>query len=372
MKPEQFEIDIDDKEIDDLRQRLSVTRLPGDMGNDAWGYGTNQAYLGDLLKSWQNGYNWRTHEEAMNAYAHYRVELANQVVHYIHGPRSGALPLLLIGGWPWTFWDFAAVLPCLGNFALVVPDLPGYGFSTPLSGPGVGFVETAAMFHHLMTGVLGYQHYGVYGSDWGAAVAEQLAHTHPDAVVGLHTSMPIPLDLVPVAADLWAPGEESRQQAAATWGQTGIGYYQMHVTRPQTVAYLTDSPAAMAAWIVEKLHGWSDHGGDLEDAYPRERILTTLSIYWFTRSIGSSARFYAESVRRPWAPSNDGSPVVAVPTAVAAYPKEIGATPRKWAEGYFNLRRYTLMDRGGHFPAVENPKSLTSDITAFFNDFYEL
>ena len=305
MKPEQFEIAINDKEIDDLRRRLSVTRLPGDMGNGAWGYGTNQAYLGNLLDSWQNSYDWRTHEKAMNAYAHYLVKLDNQAVHYIHVPRSGHLPLLLIGGWPWTFWDFASVLPRLDTFELVVPDLPGYGFSTPLSSPGIGFVETAAMFHSLMTDVLGYQHYGVYGADWGAAVAEQLAHTHPEAVVGLHTSMPVPLDAVPVAADLWAPGEESQQQVATTFAQTGFGYFQMHVTRPQTIAYLTDSPAAMAAWIVEKLYSWSDHGGELEDVYSRDQILTTLSIYWFTRSLGSSARFYAESIRRPRTPSND-------------------------------------------------------------------
>jgi epoxide hydrolase len=304
----------------------------------------------------------------MNAYAHYQAKLDNQTVHYIHVPRLGAFPLLLIGGWPWTFWDFAQVLPRLSAFELVVPDLPGYGFSTPLSGPGIGFVETAAMFHSLMTDVLGYQSYGVYGSDWGAAVAEHLAHTHPEAVLGLHTSMPIPLDSAPITTNLWAPGEESRQQAAATWWQTGLGYFQMHVTRPQTVAYQTDSPAAMAAWIVEKLYGWSDHRGNLEDAYSRAQILATLSIYWFTRSIGSSARFYAESMRRPWIPSNDGLPVVAVPTAVAAYPKEVGATPRKWAESYFNLRRYTVMDRDGHFPAIETPESLATDMTAFFTE----
>ncbi|GAA3126569.1 epoxide hydrolase family protein [Streptosporangium carneum] len=369
MKPSRFRIAVPDEDLDDLRRRLAASRLPDDLG-DGWTYGADRAYLAELLDHWRNGYDWRDHEKAVNEYAHYRVELDGQPIHYMHAPRPGATPLLLIGGWPWTFWDFAEVLPLLADFELVVPDLPGYGFSTPLRGTGVGYAETAELFHRLMTEVLGHQRYGVYGSDWGAIVGEQLAHTRPDAVVGLHTTMPFPLDAAPVSPDLWTPEEEARREAYTAWGRTGAGYFQMHVTRPQTVAYLADSPAATAAWLVEKLHDWTDHDGDFEKAYPRDRVLTTLSIYWFTNSMGSSARMYAESLRRPWQPVHDDVPVIGVPTAVAAYPKEPTAQPRRWVERYFNLQRYTVMDRGGHFPAVEDPRGLAADIAAFFTTLH--
>ncbi|MDA8072485.1 MAG: epoxide hydrolase [Actinomycetota bacterium] len=366
MTPERFEIHVDDEEITDLRRRLAAARLPGDLDNDQWGYGTNETYLAGLLGSWEGDFDWRAQEAAMNAFDHYRATIGGQLVHYMHVARPGALPLLLLGGWPWTFWDFAEVAPQLSDFELVIPDLPGYGFSTPLTRPGTGFMDTAEMFHELMTQSLGHQRYGVYGSDWGGFVAAQLAHTHPEAVVGLHTTMPYPLSFAPVDPELWQPEEASRQQAAQAWAQHGLAYFQMHATRPQTVAYLTDSPAAVAGWIVEKIHAWSDHSGNPDTAYPRDKVLATLSIYWFTRSLGSSARFYAESLRRPWSPSREGSPVIGVPTAVAAYPKEPAATPKRWMEEYFDLQRYTVMERGGHFPAVEDPAGLSGELTKFF------
>lgn len=363
---ERFTIHVDDEEIADLRRRLATLRLPGDLANANWDYGASETYLADLLHSWEADFDWRAQEAAMNTFDHYRTTLGGQSIHYMHVARPGALPLLLLGGWPWTFWDFAEVAPRLSDFELVIPDLPGYGFSTPLSQSGIGFIETAELFHELMTQTLGHQRYGVYGSDWGGLVAAQLAHTQPEAVVGLHTTMPYPLSFAPIEPGLWQSGEASRQQAAEVWTQHGLAYFQMHATRPQTVAYLTDSPAAVAGWIVEKIHDWSDHTGNHETAYSREKILTTLSIYWFTRSLGSSARFYAESLRRPWSASRAGSPVITVPTAVAAYPKEPASTPKRWTEEYFNLQRYTVMERGGHFPAVEDPAGLSEEIAKFF------
>jgi epoxide hydrolase len=367
VKATEFQISIPDRDIEDLRSKLASTRLPDDLANDGWAYGVNRAYLAELLDHWQNRYDWRVHEQAMNAYKHYRVGLGGQTIHYLRSPRPGAMPLLLIPGWPWTFWDFAEVLPRLSDFDLVLPDLPGYGFSTPLGVSGIGFVETADLFHQLMTEVLGHERYGVCGGDWGAIVGQHLAHTRPEAITGLHTTMPFPLGMTPISPDLWTGEEASRLAASQRWTQTGNAYFQMHATKPQTVAYLGDSPAATAAWLVEKLHDWTDHDGDFETAYPRERVLTTLSVYWFTNSMGSSARLYAESFRRPWLPVHDGSPVIAVPTAIAAYPQEPAAVPRKWAEGYFDLQRYTVMDRGGHFPAVEDPQGLATDAAAFFH-----
>lgn len=367
MTGERFTIHVDDEELADLRRKLSAVELPGDHDNDDWGYGTNQGYLSDLLRSWANDFDWRSQEKAMNTFDHYRVTLRGQLIHYMHVQQQGRFPLLLLGGWPWTFWDFADVAPELSSFELIIPDLPGYGFSTPLSRSGIGFVDIAEMFHELMTETLGHQHYGVYGSDWGGVVAAQLAHARPEAVVGLHTTMPYPLDFAPVDPQLWQPEEASRQQANQAWAEHGIAYFQMQATRPQTVAYLTDSPAAVAGWIVEKLHSWTDHSGNFETAYPRDKVLTTLSIYYLTHSLGSSARLYAESLRRPWIPLHEGMPVITVPTAVAAYPKEPAATPRRWTEGYFNLQRYTTMERGGHFPAIEDPVGLSAEISEHFS-----
>lgn len=366
MKPNQFRIDVPERDIDDLHRRLDAARLPADLGNDAWSYGTNRDYLAGLLAEWRTGYDWRAHEARMNEHAHYRVELSGQDIHYLHVPNPGGLPLLLIGGWPWTFWDFADMLPLLDGFEVVVADLPGYGFSTPLRRTGLGFEEAAEQFHLLMTEVLGHRRYGIYGSDWGSIVGEHLSHTHPEAVAGFHTTMPFALDGMPPSPDLWAPGEEVRQQANAEWARSGNAYFQMHLTRPQTVAYLDDSPAASAAWLVEKLHDWSDHDGDFETVYPREKVLTTLSVFWFTASMGSSARLYAESFQRPWAPIRPDRPVIDVPSGVAAYPQEPVAVPRKWVEEYFDLRHYTVMERGGHFPAIEDPSGLARDIVEFF------
>ncbi|MGW6522867.1 epoxide hydrolase family protein [Streptomyces sp. NPDC054962] len=367
-----FEIHVSDADIDDLRRRLQATRLPGDLANDDWRYGTSRAYLQGFLTAWRDDYDWRAHERAMNAYAHYRVAASGQNLHFLHVPCPGGLPLLLVGGWPQTFWDFADVLPLLEGFELVVPDLPGHGFSTPLHSPGTGFIQTADMFHHLMTEVLGHRRYGIYGMDWGALIGEQLAHKHPDVVCGLHTSMPVPLGWSPAERRRdpaqWTPEEQSRRDAAHEQVTRGNGYLHMQTTRPQTVAYLIDSPAATAAWLIDRVHAWTDHGGQLNDAYPLERLLTTVSLYWFTGTLATAARFYAESASQGWQPVSTRQPVIPVPTAVAAYPKEGGAYPRKWVEQYFNLDRYTVMERGGHFPPVENPKSLGTDIARFFHD----
>jgi pimeloyl-ACP methyl ester carboxylesterase len=365
---ERFAIAIAQTEIDDLRRRLQTARWPGDLANETWHYGTNERYLRELVEHWATSYDWRAHEQEMNQYPHYRAVIDGQPIHYLRTGRQGTLPLLLLGGWPWTFWDFRDVIPKLASdFDVVVAELPGYGFSSPLAKPKLGFVATADLLHQLMTGVLGFTRYGVYGADWGALVAEQLAYKYAGTVVGLHTSMPFPLDFAPIPQELWAPEEQPYAQLTAQWWQYGTAYFQMHATKPQTVAYLTDSPVAMAAWIVEKFHGWSDHRGNVEEAYPRERMLTTLSIYWFTNSLGSSARFYAESLQNPWQPTREGKPVITVPTGVVAFPKEVAQVPRRWVEEYFTLTRYTRADRGGHFPAVENPEVLAQEIRMFFS-----
>lgn len=363
-----FRIEVEDEAIDDLQRRLAATRWPGDLANDDWEYGAQETYLRKLADDWLHRYDWRAYEALINSFDHYQVVVEAQQLHFVHSFRGAGMPLLLIGGWPQTFWDFADVIPRLDAFELVVPDLPGQGWSMPLARTGIGFQQTARLFHQVMTDVLGHERYGVYGTDWGALIAEQIAHTQQDSVLGLHTTMPIPLDFSPTnrTRPQWAADEEVRRLAAVSQSEAGSGYLHMQSTRPQTVAYLGDSPVAMAGWLVDKIHRWTDHDGDLDSAYPRDRLLTTLSIFWFTNTLGTAARFYRESAKTGWHPLHNRLPVIDVPTGVAAYPKETGAYPRAWVEKYFDLRHYTVMNRGGHFAAVESPDTLAGDISAFF------
>jgi pimeloyl-ACP methyl ester carboxylesterase len=366
MTKEKFSIDIPQADIDDLRQRLAMTRWPGDLGNDSWHYGAQEAFLRDLLDDWAK-FDWRSEEVRMNELPHFTAVIDGQKLHYVH-TNQGKPAVVLLGGWPWTFWDFEQVIDGLkDSFDVIVPELPGYGFSSPLARTGIGFVPAADMIHTLLVDELGYDSYCVYGGDWGALTAEQLAHKYPDQVRGLHVSMPFPLDFAPIDASLWSEDEAPYAALTAAWWEHGTAYFQMHAGCPQTVAFLSDSPVAMAAWLVEKLNAWSDHAGDVHTAYPRDKMLATLSIYWFTQCLGSSARFYAESLQNPWSPCNDASPTITVPTAIAAFPKEVAQVPRAWAEKYFNLVRYNRLDRGGHFPAVENASALLGDMSEFFS-----
>ena len=360
---ERFEISFPDAALADLRERLERTRWPETPTAGSWDEGTSVPAMRGLAHAWQAD-DWRAHEAALNAYEHYRVELDAQPVHWLHVRRPGELPLLMLHGWPSTHWDFARLLPHLDGLELVVPDLPGYGFS-PLARTGIGYLETAELMHSLMTEVLGHARYAVYGFDWGALVAEQLAHAHEGAVVALHTSMPFPLDFAPPAQELWAADEQPFAERTAQWAQEGFAYFQLQATRPQTLAYLTDSPAALGAWILEKVNAWTDHDGDLASAYPRDQLLANLSLYWLTGTFGTAARFYAESLRRPWRAAHDGTPVIRVPTGIAAFPKENSQVPRSFCEQYFDLRRYTRMPKGGHFAPVEQPEALAAELTAF-------
>jgi pimeloyl-ACP methyl ester carboxylesterase len=367
VQPERLRIEIPQADLDDLRVRLARTRWPGDLAGDAWRLGTSEAFLRELVSAWEAD-DWREHERALNEVAHYRVELGGQPVHYVHLRRPGRPALLLVHGWPSTHWDFAEVIPRLDDFELVVPDLPGYAFSRPLRVPGIGYVAAADLLHGLMVDVLGHARYGVYGADWGALVAEQLAVTRPEAILGLHTSMPFPLDFAPISPELWAEDEAAFAERTREWVEQGMAYFQLMASKPQTIAYLVDSPVATASWIVEKLHAWADHDGDVYRAYPRERMLTLLSLYWLTGTFGSAARFYAESLRNPAPPPGEARPAILVPTGVAAFPKENTQVPRRWVEEYFKLVRYTRLDRGGHFASVENPEGLAAELSAFFGE----
>jgi pimeloyl-ACP methyl ester carboxylesterase len=291
--------------------------------------------------------------------------------------------LILNPGWPWTFWDFKKIIRSLTHpslhggriddaFDVIVPSLPGYGFSTPLTVPGVDFCKTADLWVRLMSDVLGYSRFAAQGGDWGAMVAAQLGHKYASRIIGVHTHMLAPLDAISgkfpaeteFAADESGWIEDNRDFLAQE-----TGYWSMQATKPQTLAFaLEDSPVGLCAWIVEKRRAWSDCHGDVEARFTKDELLTTVVLYWVTRSFNTSARYYYEAARNPWRPAHDRWPVVEAPTGVAFFPKENLKMPRQWANRYYNLQRWSKMPSGGHFAPMEEPEALVADIRSFFRE----
>jgi pimeloyl-ACP methyl ester carboxylesterase len=372
-----FTIAIPDSVLVDLRARLTLTRLPDQIPGVGWDYGTNRAYLEDLLAYWRDDFDWRVQERILNGFAHFKTVIDGVDLHFIHqrSPDPEATPLLLTHGWPGSFVEFTDVIGPLsdpaahgGNavdaFHLVVPSLPGYGFSSKPAERGYNPERMADILASLMDR-LGYERYGVQGGDWGAIIGSSLAANHADRVIGLHSNFVIAGPPPGQDAEAGVPAEElARQRERAEAFADGRGYQQIQGTKPQTLGYgLNDSPAGLAAWIVEKFHGWSDHEGDLEAAFTRDELLTNITLYWVTETITSSTRIYYESRNTP--PTRPVT-YVEVPTAAAIFPKEIIFAPRKWAQARYNIVRWTVMPRGGHFAAMEEPELLVNDVRAFF------
>ena len=381
MHIEPFHVAIPDADLDDLRARLERTRWSPECANDDWRYGTRGDYLRELVGYWLTGFDWRAQERAINAVAQFRTSIDGIPIHFVHvrgtGPRP--IPLLLGHGWPWTFWDLKKIIGPLSDpaahggdpgdaFDVVVPSLPGYAFSTPLTVPGINFWRTADLWVQLMER-LGYPRFAAQGGDWGALVAAQLGHKHADRLIGVHLHFCAPLTAFagrPLDASEY--GDETHLiEHNARFQRDERGYGAIQCTRPQTLAYaLDDSPVGLCAWLVEKRRSWSDCGGDVERVFTRDELLTTVCLYWLTRSFGSSARFYYETAHHPWRPSHDRQPVVEAPTGVARFPRDVLVMPRRWIERYHNLQRYTEMPRGGHFAPMEEPALLVDELRSFF------
>ncbi|MGH7836663.1 MAG: epoxide hydrolase family protein [Candidatus Binataceae bacterium] len=382
-RKERFTIAIPDAALEDLRDRLARTRFPRDFANPKWEYGTNTAYLKELVEYWRTKYDWRRHERAMNAFANYKTEIDGVPLHFIHEPGKGPnpIPLILTHGWPWTFWDLHKVIAPLtdpaahggdpaDSFDVVVPSLPGYGFSTPLTTPGINYWRTADLWVALMQDVLGYKKFAAEGGDWGAIVTAQLGHKYADRLIGIHMHLLVSLGFFsgggPAPEDFGA-GEEGWLERNRNFIDNESGYMRLQCTKPQTIAAaLNDSPAGLLAWLVEKRRTWSDCGGDVERRFSKDDLCTTATLYWFTESYGTSARYYYEAAHNQWQPSHNRTPVVEAPTAAAVFLKEVMLMPRKWAERYYNLKRWTVMPSGGHFAPMEEPQMLVNDIRAFF------
>jgi len=373
-----FEIAIPQEVLDDLARRLAATRWPDAVRGAGWDYGTDLDYARELCLYWEREFDWRRQERALNALPQFRAKIDGLGIHFVHVRGSGVergarpLPLVLTHGWPSSFYEMHKVIRPLADpgsfggdpadaFDVVVPSLPGYGFSDRPTERGLDTDRIADLWARLMVDVLGYERFGAQGGDWGAAVHAGLGIRHRDRLVGLHFNMLAPpIDEATLTAPQGEWWEAVKAYRAREWG-----YVALQSTKPQSLSFgLADSPSGLAAWIIEKWRRWSDCDGDLERVYTKDELLTNIMIYWVTNTIGSSLRLYFESFGplRGAPPSYSG---VAVPTGVAAF-NEVNRPPRELCERHFDIRRFTVMDRGGHFPAMENPDALIDEVRAFF------
>ena len=383
MEPEPFTIAIPDEDLTDLEDRLRRTRWPNDFANDDWRYGANRAYLEEVVAYWLDEYDWRVHEAAMNNFDNFKVTIDDVPIHFIHerGKGPDPIPIILTHGWPWTFWDFHDVIGRLtdpeahggdpaDSFDVIVPSLPGFGFSTPLTKPGIHPVVTADLWHTLMTDVLGYERFAAQGGDWGAFVTANLGHRHAESMIGIHLSMPalIGVRLGAVDPDDYGPGEEDWLERMQTKMPTTRSHLAVNQYDPQTHAYgLHDSPVGLAAWLISRRRHWSDCDGDVESVFSRDFLLTTVMIYWLTESFVTSVRYYWENRRGQWSPPmHDRKPEIEAPTGMAVFPGELLLYPRKLVERHTNLVHWSVMDRGGHFAAAEQPEALARDVATMF------
>ena len=390
-------IHVPDDVLDNLGRRLRETRWPLDAGNEDGAYGVPRGYLQELVAYWIDGYDWRAAETAINAYEHYRTEVDGVPVHFMRRPGVGPrpIPLILSHGWPWTFWHWSKVVDPLADpgafggdpadaFDVIVPSLPGFGFSTPLERPDMNFWKIAEVWHTLMTRVLGYERYAAGGCDVGALVTGQLGHKYASELYGIHIGSalrltffngergwdlsggrPIP-DGIPSAV---------REQILAL-DRRFASHLAVHVLDPSTLAYgLTDSPVGMLAWMLERWTRWSDNGGDVERVFSKDDLLTHATIYWANDAIGSSIRTYANNNRYPWTPSHDRWPVVEAPTGVTfvGYENPPGVTTDRRVQQFlddrgdwYNHVNLTAHDHGGHFIPWEVPEQWVDDLRRTF------
>ena len=380
LHPEPFTAETDPAALADLRARLRATRWPDAPEDAGWALGTDLDYLRQLVEYWAEEFDWPAQEARLNELPRFRAQVGGHGIHFVHAravaPTGPVLPLVLSHGWPDSFWRYAKVIPLLTDpgahgadpadaFDVVVPDLPGFGYSDIPTGPALNSIEVAGLWAELMDG-LGYARYGAAGGDIGSHVSRYLALDHPDHVAAVHRTDAGLAVFTGDPADL-APEERDWLQGGAAWGAAEGAYAAMHRTKPQTAAFgLSDSPAGLAAWIVEKLRAWSDCAGDLESVFSRDEILTNLTIYWLTGTIGSSMRMYNANAAIPPAQL---ARRVEVPSGFAIFPGDLVRPPRAWLERTANVVRATEPARGGHFAAFEQPELYAHELREFFRPY---
>jgi pimeloyl-ACP methyl ester carboxylesterase len=374
-----FRIKVDQAALNDLADRLRRVRWPDELENARWEHGSDLSFMRRLLQYWLQQYEWTKEERRLNEFSHFHYERGEQRLHFIHerGRGPDPIPLILTHGWPGSFVEMLKIIPLLTDpeahggsssdaFTIVVPSIPGYGFSSSPRRRGMNVFAVADMWAELMT-ALGHREFGVQGGDWGSWISTAVGLRHPRRVKGVHLnyiSMGFRPDLGPGTPPL-TDEENHYLDRTAQWRDAEGAYFAIQSTKPQTLAYgLTDSPIGLAAWLIEKFQRWSDCENEPSQAFTLDELITNIMIYWLTNTAHSSIRFYSEARAAPLH-LNPGERVTP-PCGIVRLPRELPMPPRSWAERAFNVVHWTTLPRGGHFAAMEVPDLLAEDIRKFF------
>ncbi|MEK3685196.1 epoxide hydrolase family protein [Paenibacillus sp. FSL R10-2736] len=382
MPIERFQIRVSEEVLKDLKYRLDHVRWPDPLEGSDWERGTDQGYLRSLVTYWREQFDWRAREAELNRLSHFRCNVDGIDLHFVHerGKGPNPQPIILTHGWPDSFVRYEKIIPMLtdperygGNpedsFDVIVPSVPGFGFSNGLKRTGVNNAYVAELWAKLMTEHLGYPKFAAAGGDIGSGVTRYLAFNHPELLTGIHlTDIGIIRNLLAVQDKSGLTEEELLYiKNTSKWMADEGGYMSIQSTKPQTLAYgLNDSPVGLAAWIIEKFHAWSDCKGDLRNSFSEDELLTNIMIYWVTNTVGSTANIYYENTH-----SLPPLGRIEVPTGIAIFPGDVALPPREWADRNLNITRWTTMPRGGHFTAMEDPAPLAEDIREFFRALRE-
>ena len=367
----EFNCHIPQSGIDDLKSRIKNTRWPDEITGSSWQYGAGLSYMKELAGYWLNQSDWRKTEDEINQYPNFIAEIEGFKIHFllIKGKGKRSIPLIITHGWPGSFLEMMKLIPLLTtndelSFDLVIPSIPGFGFSQKMNEPGCNLWFIGDLWYELMK-ELGYKEFIAQGGDFGAGISTALALKHSGNMLGLH------LNYIPGSYLPYLPGTEKFtdeeiqfQKNAEAWYVAEGAYAHQHRTKPLTLAYgLNDSPMGLCAWIVEKFYGWSDCNGNIETVFTKEELLANVSLYWFTETIHSSARLYNENSRAPLHFSKND--FVNIPVGIARFHKEEPFPPRRFIERGYNIQHWTEISKGGHFAAMEQPALLAKDIIEF-------
>jgi pimeloyl-ACP methyl ester carboxylesterase len=367
-----FSVNVPQHVLDDLKLRLKLIRWPDTLAGSGWSYGTELSYMKRLTDYWQHKFDWRKVEREINAYPNFVAEINGHDIHFLHIKGNGrrSMPLLITHGWPGSFLEMMKLIPLLTedtdfSFDLIIPSIPGFGFSGKPAEPGCNSAFVAELWHQLMI-ELGYDRYGAQGGDIGSGISTWLSLHHPQNVIGLH------LNYISGSYKPYFPEGEKLsdevlafQKTGAEWSVREGAYAYLHATKPLTAAYgLNDSPVGLCAWIIEKFNSWSDNNGNIENTFTKDELLANVTLYWVTQTIHSSIRIYNENSKKPTIFGKGD--FVGIPVGFAKFPKELPTPPRSYIEKGFNIQRWTEMPRGGHFAAAEQPWLLAKDIKDFF------
>jgi pimeloyl-ACP methyl ester carboxylesterase len=380
MSIEKFHIQISDQVLDDLKYRLKHVRWPEQIEGSDWERGTDINYLKSLVSYWKDEFDWRAQERELNRFSHFRCNVDGIDIHFIHekGKGPNPTPIILTHGWPDSFIRYQKIIPLLtdpvsyggdpkDSFDVIVPSLPGFGFSSPSKHSGMNNYRVSELWAKLMSEKLGYSKFAAAGGDVGSGVTRYLALNHPELLMGIHlTDVGIIKDLMTSQDNAGLSDEElNYKKNAPKWISNEGAYMSIQSTKPLTLAYgLSDSPVGLAAWIIEKFREWSDCNGDLNQEYSKDELLSNIMIYWITNTIGSSARIYYENTHSLPPMGN-----IDVPTGITLFPADILLPPKEWVMRNLNITRFTTLPRGGHFTAMEEPELLAEEIRAFFRPY---